>query len=239
MRARQKAMISASSGAAAPGLSSRKAHGVYPGRIGISGACPAPAPPDPAPASAHRSAPSRGRAPATAHGGRAGSSATGTSPRSPAPRGAPRAACALASSKRSHRVQQLHHRGDRGIEVAAPADVVGRPWRASWWAMRRSSLCARLSALAVSERRRAARGCTCSYTALHRRRMKRERALHALVRPLKRLLRRRGEHHEQARGVGAEAVDQRPADRRRCSSDLDILPRPSYSTGACRRSLER
>ena len=57
------------------------------------------------------------------------------------------------------------------------------------------------------------------------------RALDAGVGPLERLLGRRGEHHEQARGVGAVLGRSAPADRRRCSWTCDIVPMPPYSTG--------
>ena len=64
------------------------------------------------------------------------------------------------------------------------------------------------------------------------------RALDALVRPFQRLLRRRGEHHEQARGVGAVPLDQSPADRRRCSSTSTSC-RCRRTPPACRRAQRR
>ena len=123
-----------------------------------------------------------------------------------APRGARRAPADSRRSNVRDRVQDLHHRGDRGVEVAPPADVVGRlgerlvrgaPQRALRAAERRGI-----------ERRGRRRRRRVLVDRVPQAADEARRALHALVRPLERLLGRRGEHREEARGVGAEALDQ-------------------------------
>ena len=56
-----------------------------------------------------------------------------------------------------------------------------------------------------------------------------ERTLHALFRPLERLLGRRREHHEHARRVGAERARRVPVGSTPLFLDFDMVPRPSDS----------
>ena len=103
-------------------------------------------------------------------------------------------------------VEQLAHRGDRGVELHAPAVVVGDLARWCWWSLRRSSFSS-VGELALAD---TARHDARAHVVVHHRpqaAQELERALDALVGPEHGVGRRIGRHHVEARGVGPVAVD--------------------------------